>query len=134
MAYKYPEVKHSVLVAGAVSPEDEKFFGIAKLVSWKLTKWMFSKALKVSDDEKMTHVAELTKMLSDWKSIKTPISYYHGTKDRIVPYKNMAFMTANVNESLLNAKTIHKGTHFIITKNYDMIKADLLAILDKLNQ
>ena len=130
MAYKHPEVKHSVLIAGAVSPEDEKFFGIAKLVRWKLTKWMFSKALKVSDDEKTTHVDELTKMLNDWKSIKTPITYYHGTKDRIVPYKNMAFMTANTNDSLLNAKTIHGGNHFIVTKNYEMIKADLLSILE----
>ncbi len=132
MAYKHSEVKHSVLIAGAVSPEDEKCFGIAKLVRWKLTKWMFSKALKVSDDEKIAHVTELTKMLDDWKSIKTPITYYHGTKDKIVPYKNMAFMTANINDSLLHAITIKKGNHFIVTKNYTMIKNDLLTILNKL--
>ncbi len=134
MAYKYAEVKHSVLVAGAVSPEDEKFFGIAKLLRWKLTKWMFSKALKVSDDEKMTHVAELTKMLNDWESIKTPITYYHGTKDRIVPYKNIDFMTANVNDSLLNAITVKGANHFILSKKYLMVKKELLEILEKLNQ
>ena len=65
MAYKYPEIKHSVLVAGAVSPKEEKFFGIAKLIRWKLTSWMFSKALKVSNDEKMTPIAELNKMQND---------------------------------------------------------------------
>ena len=132
LAYKHSEVKHSVLIAGAVSPKDEQFFGIAKLVRWKLTKWMFSKALKVSDYEKMTHVAELNKMINDWQSIKTPIIYYHGTKDKIVPYKNMAFMVENVSDTLLNAKTVKKGNHFIVTKNYTMIKNDLLAILKKL--
>jgi len=133
MAYKYSEVKYSVLVAGAVSPEDEKFFGIAKLVRWKLTKWMFSKALKVSDDEKMTHVAELRKMLNDWGSIKTPITYYHGTKDRIVPYKNIDFMTAKVNDSLLDAITVKDANHFILSKKYSMIKKKLLEIIKRVN-
>ena len=131
MAYKYPKVKHSVLVAGAVSPEDEKFFGIAKLVRWKLTKWMFSKALKVSDKEKMSHVAELTKMLDDWQQIKSPITYYHGTKDKIVPYKNMEFIKTKVNDSLLNAVTVKGANHFILSKKYGMVKEELLSILNK---
>ena len=114
IAYKHKEVKHSVLIAGAVSPNDEKYFGIAKILRWKLTRWMFSKALKVSDDEKMTHASELTKMLDDWKNIQTPITYYHGTKDRIVPYKNMAFIKANVNDNLLNAITIKDANHFLL--------------------
>jgi len=130
MAFKHSEIKHSVLIAGAVSPEDEKYFGIAKLVRWKLTKWMFSKALKVSDDEKMTHVAELTKMLNDWESIKTPITYYHGTKDRIVPHKNLEFITSKVNDSLLNAITIKDANHFLLFKKYNLIKNELLTILE----
>ncbi|MCF6348513.1 MAG: alpha/beta hydrolase [Flavobacteriaceae bacterium] len=134
MAYKYPEIKHSVLVAGAISPEDEKFFGIAKVIQWKLTRWMFSKALKVADDEKMTHVTELTKMLNDWGKIKTPITYYHGTKDRIVPYKNMAFITTKVNDSLLNAITVKDANHFILFKNYGMVKKELLVILDYIDK
>jgi len=134
MAYKHPEVKHSVLIAGAVSPEDEKFFGIAKLVRWKLTKWMFSKALKVSDNEKMTHVAELTNMLDDWGKIKSPLTYYHGTRDRIVPYKNMAFMIAKVNDSLLKAVTVEDANHFLLFKKYSMVKKELMVILETLDE
>ncbi len=132
MAVKHPEIKYSVLVAGAVSPEDEKYFGIAKLVRWDLTKWMFSKALKVSDKEKMAHADELTLMIDDWKAIKTPIIYFHGTKDKIVPYKNMYFMTANVNDSLLKAITVKDASHFLLFKNYDLVKSELLTILDSL--
>jgi len=132
MAYKYPEIKHSVMVAGAVSPDDEQFFGIAKLARWKLTKWMIPKVFKVADDEKMSHVAELTKMLNVWPAIKTPITYFHGTKDKIVPYKNMSFITANVNESLLTAITVKDANHFLMFKHYGMVKNELLTILEKL--
>ncbi len=134
IAVKHPEIKYSILVAGAVSPDDEKYFGIAKVVRWDLTKWMFSKALKVSDKEKMAHADELRMMEGDWKAIKTPITYYHGTKDKIVPYKNMYFMTANVNDSLLKAVTVKDANHFLMFKNYDLIKTELLTILDSLKK
>ena len=133
MASKYPEVKHSILVAGAISPEDEKFFGIAKMARWKLTKWMVPKSLRIADKEKMTHVEELTNMLSDWNNIKTPITYYHGTKDKLVPYKNMAFITSQVNDSLLKTVTLNEANHFILFKNYDLIKKELLEVLNTLD-
>jgi pimeloyl-ACP methyl ester carboxylesterase len=132
MAYKYNEVKYLVLIAGAISPEDEKYFGMAKLVEWKLTKWMFSGALKVADDEKMAHVDELTKMVNDWESIKVPITYYHGSKDKIVPYKNMDFIISRVNDSLLKAITVKDADHFILFKHYEMVRKELLEILENL--
>ncbi len=134
MTYKYPEIKHNVMIAGAVSPEDEKFFGIAKVLRWKLTKWMFSKALKVSDKEKITHITELAKMQDDWKNIKTPITYYHGTKDRIVPYKNINFIKTNVKDSLLNAVTVKDTNHFILTKHYGMVKKELLRVIENIRE
>lgn len=133
MAYKYPEVKHSILVAGAISPEDEKFFGIAKIARWKLTKWMVPKALRIADVEKMTHVEELTNMLPDWNNIKTPITYYHGTKDKLVPFKNMAFITSKVNDSLLKTVTLIEANHFILFKNYNMVKKELLEVLNSID-
>ncbi len=132
MIYNHPETKYAVLIAGAVSPDDEKYFGIAKLVRWKLTKWLFSKALKVSDEEKMTHADELTKMLPNWKSLTTPITYYHGTKDKIVPYKNMAFITKNVTDSILKPITVKDANHFLLFKKYDLVKKELLEVLEKL--
>ena len=134
MAYHHPTIKHCVLIAGAVSPKDEKYFGIAKLVRWKLTKWLFSKALKVSDKEKMSHAEELTKMESDWKALQVPITYYHGTKDKIVPYKNMDFITNNVNKDLLKAITVKNANHFLLFKKYPLVKNELIGILEKLHE
>ncbi len=132
MAYKFPEVKHSVLVAGAVSPKDEKFFGIAKMATWKLTKWMVPKPLKIANDEKLTHIEELTKMLDDWSQIQSPITYYHGTKDNIVPYENMNFIKSNVSNNILKAVVLEDMNHFILSKKYEVIQQELLDILERI--
>ena len=133
MAVKFPEIKHSILVAGAISPDDEKFFGIAKMARWKLTKWMVPKSLKIADIEKMTHVDELKKMLNDWGKLEIPITYYHGTKDKIVPYKNMEFITQKVPDTLLNAVTIEGANHFILSSHYQEVKKELLRVIASLN-
>ncbi len=130
MAYKYPEVKHSVLVAGAISPKDEKFFWITKMAIWKLTKWLVPKPLKIANDEKLSHIEELTKMLNDWSQIQSPITYYHGTKDNIVPYENMNFIKSNVPEKILKAVVLEDMNHFILSKKYEMIQKELLEILE----
>ena len=131
MAYLFPEITHSVMVAGAISPDHEKYFGIAKMTRWKLTKWMVPKPLKTADDEKMTHVEELTKMLVDWGKITSPMTYYHGTKDKIVPYENMNFIQSKMRYGNLKAVILEDMNHFILSKKYELVKKELLEILDK---
>jgi len=134
MAYLFPEVKHSVLVAGAISPEHEKFFGIAKMATWKLTKWMVPKPLKIANDEKLAHIEELTKMLDNWQQITSPITYYHGTKDDIVPYANMGFIKSKVSDSILKTVVLEDMNHFILSKKYEVVKGELLEVLEKLGE
>ena len=118
MAFLYPEIKHNVLVAGAVSPEDEKFFGISKLAQWKLTKWLVPKSMKVADEEKLDHVNELIKMENNWGRIESTITYYHGNKNGIVPFENMHFMKTKVSASKLKAVTITGKGHFILFNQF----------------
>ncbi len=129
MAIENPNYGHIIMIAPAVSPKDEKYFWLGNFAKWKATRWLSPKAFRVAEDEKLAHAAELKKMENDWHKIKTPITYYHGNNDGLVPYKNMAFMQSKVNDSLLKCVTIDKGTHFIIFKNYEMIKKEMLAIL-----
>lgn len=129
MAYKYPQIKHSVLIAGAIDPKHERYFLAAKLIDWKLTKWLVFKPFLVANDEKLAHVAELTKMENDWQQIQTPITYYHGTRDAIVPYENMDFIKNKVSEKLLKPITLKGANHFILKRNYNLVKDELLAVL-----
>ncbi len=124
-------VKHIFLIAPAISPKDEKYFALGKLAQWKLTRWMVPKVFKVAEDEKRSHVQELTLMLPNWGHLTTPITYYHGDNDGIVPYANALFIKSQIPPNQLNLITIKDGSHFIAFKNYELIKAELLRILNE---
>ncbi len=132
MVMLHPEmIKHVVLIAPAISPKDEKYFALGKLAQWKLTRWMVPKVFKVAEDEKRSHVQELTLMLPNWGHLTTPITYYHGDNDGIVPYANALFIKSQIPPNQLNLITIKDGSHFIAFKNYELIKAELLRILNE---
>jgi len=130
MAAEHPtKISHLVLLAPAISPKDEKYFKIAKLAEWSLTKWFVPKGFKVAEAEKMAHVKELTKMLGDWKKLQTPITYYHGDKDKLVPYANTYFIEKHVSDKLLKVITLKNANHFIPWKNFDVVKKELITLL-----
>ncbi len=127
-------IKHVILIAPAISPKDEKFFILGKLAYWKLTKWTLPRPFRVAEDEKLTHVKELNLLLPDWSKITTPISYYHGNKDKIVPFANAAFIKTHVAKPYLKMTTIEGGTHFLMFKHYPMVRNEILHILDNLTK
>ncbi len=63
---------------------------------------------------------------------KIPTTHYHGTKDWLVPYKNLDYFKTKVNDSILKSMTIKDGTHMIFFKDYDLIKKNLLNVLNDL--
>ncbi|MCF6212929.1 MAG: alpha/beta hydrolase [Flavobacteriaceae bacterium] len=129
----HPElIKHAVLIAPAISPADEKYFILGKVAKWGLTRWMVPKAFRVAEDEKLAHAAELKLMLPDWQKIQRPVTYYQGDKDKIVPFANAQFIRDKMPASLLNQITIKGGSHFIVFKNYELIKTELLRIIDNI--
>jgi len=119
-------VEHTILIAPAISPEDEKYFILGKLAYWKLTRWLIPKAFRVAEDEKLTHEKELNLLLPEWAKIKTPITYYHGDKDKIVPFANTAFIKSKVSKHYLKIVIVKNGSHFLMFKNYPMVKTEIL--------
>ncbi len=134
MAMENQNYSHIIMIAPAVSPEDEKYFWFGNFAKWKATRWISPKVFRVAEDEKLAHANELKKIANDWNKIKTPITYYHGNKDRLVPYKNMKFLQSKIDSTLLKCVTIDKGSHFIIFKNYELIKKELLSIIEKIEK
>ncbi len=132
MAMDNPNYAHIIMIAPAVSPKDEKYFWFGNFAKWKATRWLVPKAFQVAEDEKLAHAQELQKLENDWQKIKTPITYYHGNNDGLVPYKNMKFLQSKMDSTILKTVTIEKGSHFIIFKNYELIKKELLSVLEGL--
>ena len=49
-------------------------------------------SLKVSTDEKFTHVEELKELQEEWKSLKVKTTMIRENKDYVVLYANLAFV------------------------------------------
>lgn len=128
-----PKVKSVIMLAPAIDPENEKIFWIAYFSKWKLTKWMVPGAMGVAGDEKFTHEAELEKIKDIWNEVKVPVLHIHGDKDIIVPFENLDFSVQNFNAQYLDTIVLQKGNHFIPWKNYELVRGELLKMVDQLD-
>ena len=122
-----------LMLAPAVDPYNEKIMGIAYPTKWKATRWMFSGAIKVSSDEKFSHVEELLKMENDWDKIKRPMVHIHGTKDMIVPYENLPFVVSKIPDSLLTAITWEDADHLFVFKRMEKVRDIIVKLLNDLS-
>lgn len=129
MAMQQTNFRYLILLAPAISPTDEKYFWLGNFAKWKLTKWFVPTAFVIAEEEKLAHANELEKMDTKWHQIKTPITYYHGTKDRLVPFANMKYAKSKLTDSMLKTIPIKDGNHFIPFKEFELIKTELLSIL-----
>jgi len=124
----YPEVAETgIMLAPAVDPGNEKIISVAYLTKWKATRWMFSGAIKVSSDEKFSHVEALRKIENDWDKIQKPLIHVHGKKDGIVPYENLPFVVSKVSDSLLTPITWDDANHLIPFNKYEKVRDIILG-------
>lgn len=126
----YPElVETGIMLAPAVDPENEKIVSIAYPTKWKATRWLFSGAIKVSSDEKFSHVEELKKMENDWDKIQKPLIHVHGKKDGLVPYENLPFVISKMQDSLFTPISWDDANHLIIFNRYEKVRDIVLSVI-----
>lgn len=128
-----PKVKGIIMLAPAIDPNHEKIFWVSYIAKWKLTKWMIPGAMGVAGDEKFSHVEALKEISEDWQNVAVPVLHVHGTKDILVPFENLEFSKRNFNPSIIDTIVIDKGNHFIPWKNYDLVKTEILKMIQALD-
>ncbi len=133
MAMSNPHYTHLVMIAPAVSPEDEVHFWVGYLAKWKLTRWMVPKPFVVAEDEKNTHPAELRLLADKWERLTTPTTHFHGTSDFLVPYENLTYLQSKMDSSILKCVTLENENHFIPFTQFDLIKREILEIINSKN-
>ncbi|UZR93862.1 alpha/beta fold hydrolase [Chondrinema litorale] len=122
-----------VLAAPAIDPEHEKIFFVSRKVPWAIVKWITPRFLKRANDEKMTHVEELKKMLPLWEKITIPVTYIHGEKDGLVPFENTAFAKRVLVNAPVDYVTKEKMGHLIPWKNPELMKDAILKHLSQID-
>lgn len=129
---RHPErFEKAVLIAGGFNPNRKILRWYNHVASsWPLRS-LLPKSLINSNKEMIDLKKQLQGLEKKIKLVKTPTLIVHGLKDRIVPHADSVWLhkklkTSGVEVSL---KTYDSAGHFIIWKQQEKIKADLLNLL-----
>lgn len=134
VAIDTPDMLSAIMMLAPVNdPESEKIFWYANFAKWSATRWMLSKAIRVSGDEKFAHPDELRKMEDDWSNITIPVVHIHGMKDKqLAPYGNVTFSENRIDADILKLMVIENTGHLIPWTDYDVVKKELLKLIEQL--
>jgi pimeloyl-ACP methyl ester carboxylesterase len=132
MARDYPEyVGALVMAAPAIDPENEKFFWVnIPADSWAI-RWMVPRSLKVANDEKLSHVEQLKRMLPYWEKIRAPTTIIHGKTDGLVPFANAEFGEKMMKNAPVDMVVKEEMGHLIPWENPELIREAVLKYLEK---
>lgn len=130
-AMLHPDKFSAIMMLAPVNdPETEKIFWFAHFSKWKLTRWMMSRALRVSGDEKFAHPKELRKMQGDWNQINIPVVHIHGAEDKMLaPAGNIEFSKTHIRPEVLKLLVLPKAGHLIPFSDYEVVQKELLNLL-----
>ncbi|MBA3647302.1 MAG: alpha/beta hydrolase [Chitinophagales bacterium] len=132
IAMDYPDkVGELIFLAPAIDPDHEKIWKISYPANWKIFKWMVPPVWKVTNDEKLSHSAELKKMLPLWSDIHCHCVYMYGAKDAIVPPENVEFAKRMLVNAPLEIIAFPHENHFIPWTKKDSIIKVILNCLRK---
>ncbi len=119
-----------VLVAGGFDPLHERRFVINPIIDHWSIKWLIPWALRVSNDEKLAHPAELEAMKPHWEKVTAPTTLIHGKTDWIVPFQNSLFAQKMlVNSSRVDTVYRDNLSHLIPFQNPKLITEAILKYL-----
>lgn len=132
LAMDYPECcEQVILLAAALDPEHERIFWVSYPADWWGLRWAVPKALRVANDEKLSHVAELEQMRPLWKNIRQKVLLMHGEKDRLVPIENSYFAQQELSNAQVETHFEKKMNHLLIWNRYAQVKAEILRLLEE---
>ena len=110
-----PEITvKSILLAGAVDPNLEKFEWLARISNSAIARRILPHAIDVSTLEKLSHRQQLQEVEPLWQSVSVPTYVVHGTSDILVPYKNVEFLKERIPNQFFHLQTIQKENHFFL--------------------
>ncbi len=99
------------------------------MINRPIIKWIFSKAIKVTIDEKLAHESALMELMPYWKNITTPTIIVHGKDDWIVPTENVEFLNKHLVNAPLEIYNPEKMSHMMIWSEFENIKELILERL-----
>lgn len=123
-----------IILAGSLDPDLEKINPLQHLGRW----WPISKLLPTSlynsNLELFALEGELEKLKQDLDRITIPVIIVHGTRDRLVPYDNVAFMKQMMTNARLEVVTLEDENHFLPWNSKDVVDEAIQRASHMLNE
>ena len=118
-----------VIIGGAMDPELEKVHPLQPIGETWPIRHLLPKAIRNSNLELMALKPELENLQSKLASLTTPVVIVHGTKDGLVPFANVQFMTEHFpSPQLVDSIIIEGGNHFLPWNSKDKIDLALTKL------
>jgi pimeloyl-ACP methyl ester carboxylesterase len=131
MAISYPDdFYHLVLVAGALDPDNEKFWWFHQYLRSLFVRLSMPHFINTATDEKFAHVGELQLLLPQWPKLQVPATVVQGTRDEIVPVVNFEFAKNQLQNKQAEFISIPGAGH-MIRRSHPQVIRDLLLRLAK---
>ena len=117
-----------VVLAGAFDPAFEHVHPLQYLGEAPPFVWLLGRSLRNANRELIPLKGELERLRADLMRLRTPILALHGTRDRLVPYGNTAYLLHMAKRvPRLEVRPLAGEDHFIVWTQEEAVKK---AILD----
>lgn len=130
MATESPKIfKDLVILAGSVDPKAETPENWRPILMTRPLRYLIPGAMRPANDELWWLKKDLVLMKPFVKNITSSITVIHGTKDRLVPYSNVAFIQKEfVGAKNIDVISIENADHFIPWTHFEIIRDALLHL------
>jgi len=117
-----------VLISGSTKPGAEMTYWFSYPLDFFLLNWIVPPVLNVANKEKLSHPAELQKMLPFWKDITTSVTLVHGNKDDLIYYENALFSQKMLgNARKVNLVTVKGYGHYLPWRRQSLVRGLILG-------
>lgn len=121
-----------VILAGALDPAAEKPERWRPLLMYTPLQYLVPGALRPSNEELWYLKKDLKEMTADYQKITCPVYIFHGTKDALVPYSNVAYAKKMFTQSTkVSVTTFENENHFIVWTREKEIKELLMDLINQ---
>ena len=129
MAVEYPDkFYHLVMVAGALDPENEKFWWFHPYLQSLLVRLSLPRFINTATEEKFAHVKELELLLPVWPQLNIAVTVIQGDKDQIVPTVNFEFAKNQLKNKQAEFIFVSGAGHLVRRSHPQVIKDVLMRI------
>lgn len=125
------EFKHLVLTAGALDPDNEKFWWFHRYARGLMVRLSMPRFINSATDEKFAHVESLKKIQDSWAKLQMPVTVLQGTQDGIVPVENFEFARQQLKSKQAEFILIEGAGHLIRRSHPEVIKQVLMKASGK---